>query len=614
MVQVCPRCQRANPPAAAFCWFDGNLLQHGAAPTIPTFPQEFVFPSGRRCRTFDELVQGCQFEWAAARGLLRSGALGQYLATIGRHDLAQAAEESQRLPDPDIALLRFIDQLPATPGQGPRLELSPRRLIIGPLRPGEQRQIALSLSNHGKGLLQGKVAISEGGGWLRSADGAAEVAVKTDKKQQVTLHIDGRGLTAAQAYSGKLTVVTNGGVAEVPVGLQVGAMPFPRAPFQGVSSPREMAEKFKASPKQAVPLLESGEVARWFRANGWGYPIAGTTARGVAAVQQFFEGMGLSKPPPLQLSHKDVQLVCEGPDTIESMVMLMTSAKKWVYAQADSDVPWLRVVSAVSGPQQAAIGFQVDPGSLAAGKIHTGTIQLTANAGQKLSVRVQVAVRRPEVSAAARWMRPILVGTLAALVLRLLLILPADVYARGIAGLPASEAAPIDVATWFMPPGGLFLRPFVLATWWIGALVGVILVVRASRQADRGGSEGGRRRRRQRSGMNDLFCGILAGAFAGLLASATMGSVLLLADAPALVALRGMVSARGPSPAPWHWIPLWCMMTTLLWAIWGAGLGALLGPLGRGGSQALTFLAAPVIGFFRLLHLNDAAAYFELSR
>jgi hypothetical protein len=614
MVQVCSRCQHANPDAAAFCWFDGNLLQHGAAPVVVTLPQEFVFRSGRKCRTFDELVQGCQFEWAAARGLLRSGDLGQYLAGIGRHDLAAAAEETRSIPDPDIALHRFIAGLPATQGQGPRLELSPRRLIIGPLRPGEQRQVALNLSNQGKGLLQGKVAISEGGEWLRTTDGSAEVAVKTDKDQQVTLHIDGRGLTASQAYSGKLTVVTNGGVAEVPVGLQLGSMPFSRPPFQGASSPREMAEKMKANPKQAVPLLESGEVARWFRANGWGYPVVGTPARGVAAVQQFFEGMGLSKPPPLQLSPPDIQLVCVGREVIEGAVTLLTTAKKWVYAQVESDVPWLRVVPVVSGPQQAAIDFQVDPSRLSPQKIHTGTIQLTANAGQKLQARIQVAVRRPQVSATSRWMRPILVGTLAALVLRLLLILPADVYARAVAGGPASESAPVEVATWFSPAGGGFLRPFVLSTWWVGILLGAVLVLRAGREANQGSAENGQRRRKEQSSASDLFCGLLAGAFAGLLGSATIGCVLLLADAPAVLMLHAMVSSRGPSATPWHWIPLWCMMTTLLWAVWGAGLGALLGPLGRGGSQALTLLAAPLIGLFRLLHLDGAAAYFELSR
>ena len=51
--------------------------------------------------------------------------------------------------------------------QGPRLDLDPRRLTLGSLRPGETRQIKLTVSNGGKGLLQGKVSVAEGGQWLR---------------------------------------------------------------------------------------------------------------------------------------------------------------------------------------------------------------------------------------------------------------------------------------------------------------------------------------------------------------------------------------------------------------------------------------------------------------
>jgi hypothetical protein len=614
MVQLCSRCQRANPDAAIFCWFDGVVLQQGATPPQLTLPREFSFPSGRRCRTYEELVQGCQQEWATARVLLRSGTLGAYLAGIGRHDLAHAAAESSGAPDPDIALHQFIAQLPATLVQGPRLELSPRRLVVERLRPGEQRQVTLTLANQGKGVLQGKVAVSDGGAWLRTTDGSGEVAVKTERTQQITLQIDGRGLTASQGYTAKLTVVTNGGVAEVPVGLEVGAMPFSRAPFAGVASPREMAEKMKASPKQAVPILESGEVSQWFRANGWAYPVVGPTARGVAAVQQFFEGMGLSKPPPLLLSQNQVQAVCVGPEPIQGAVILYTSAKKWVYAQADSDVRWLRVVPNVSGPQQAQLVYQIDPSALDSGKVYNGTIQLTANAGQKLVIPVQVAVRQPQQSAVRKWLRPVLVGAAAALLLRLLLALPADLFARAIAGPPASDTAPVEVATWFYPPGGSFLRHFILVTWWLGAVMGALLAWHASQQPDKDTPGPGRKVRGATSGLSDLFWGIIAGAFAGLLGGATLGCLLLLCDAPAMFLLNAMVASGGPSPNPWRWLPLWVVMTAALWSALGGGLGAVLGALGRGGKQALTALAAPLIWMLRLFGLEGAAAFCEVSR
>ena len=400
---ACPRCHRANPAGAVFCWFDGVALNQsaGAAASSPSrLPQEFVFPAGRQCRTWDELVEGCQAEWEDARDMLRKGDFGIYLARLGRMDLVRAAKEAQAQADPDIALENFISGLPGqrVHGGGPRLDLRPRRLMLGALRAGEQRQVHITIANQGKGLLQGKVRVSEGDDWLKivGVDGGRELPVKAARDQEVGLRVETRGLPAGRTYSAKLTVVTNGGVAEAPVRLDLTAVPFPKPPFQGASSPRDLAERMRANPKPAGPLLESGEVARWFEANGWSYPVPGTPAHGVAAVQQFFECMGLSKPPPLELSQSEIRLQCEAPEVARGQVTLRTPAKKWVYAQASADKPWLRVTTPnVSGPQQSTISFEVDPALVADGPVHDAVLQISANAGQRFQVRVRVEVRRP---------------------------------------------------------------------------------------------------------------------------------------------------------------------------------------------------------------------------
>src|SRR5207253_2373999 len=133
----------------------------------------------------------------------------------------------------------------------------------------------------------------------------------------------------------------------VPVSLELAAYPFPRPPFEDAGSPREMAELMRKQPKPAVALLESGEVRRWFEANGWTYPVSGPTAPGVAAVQQFFEGMGLSKPPPLQLSEDEVHFTCVQPEVVRGKVALRAGSKKWVYAYSDSDASWLKVTTPI---------------------------------------------------------------------------------------------------------------------------------------------------------------------------------------------------------------------------------------------------------------------------
>jgi hypothetical protein len=599
MVQTCPRCQRANPREAVFCYFDGVVLRQGVAGvgSPAQLPQEFVFPSGRRCKTFDDLVQGCQYEWEDARELLHQGRFAHYFAQIGRHDLARTAQEHQVQADRDIALHNFVSQLPANQVQGPRLDLNPRRLMLGGVRPGEQRHVPLTVTNQGKGLLQGKVTVSEGGQWLQIADGdnAAAYALKTARAQQIGLRIDARGLTAPQTYSGKLTVITNGGIAEVAVRLDVVSVPFAHAPFQGASSPRQMAERMRGHPKQAVPLLESGEIARWFTANGWTYPVAGQTAKGVAAVQQFFECMGLSKPPPLQLSDQQLEFVCTPPEVVQAKVTLRTAAKKWVYAQADSDAPWLRVTTpSVSGPQQTQIAFEVDSGLLKGDGSHRGTVQIIANAGQKLAVRVHLTCLRRHEPFARRLLQPFIVGALLALLLRLLLTGPADLIARDWGQWAGSSELR---APWIYTPSSenSFLKLFILATWWIGILLGAGLVWR----------RGGR--------LTDVFCGGIAGAFAGFIGSATLGCLLLVFDAVPGAVLTRLAAPNAFASAPALWMPLWIALASACWAVLGGGAGFLLSGLGQRGLRLLSAAAEPLAWLFRRCGFERAAAFFLLE-
>src|SRR5205823_6744776 len=166
---VCPRCQRVNPAEAVYCYFDGMVLRAHAGGPLPVpgqLPHEFTFPSRRRCRTLDDFVQGCQYEWEDARELLRRGDFTRFFTSAGRMDLAQAARETEALPDPDIALHNFLSSLPVQEARGPRLDLNPRRIVLGKMRPGESRPIRLQVLNTGKGLLQGKLSVAQGGAWL----------------------------------------------------------------------------------------------------------------------------------------------------------------------------------------------------------------------------------------------------------------------------------------------------------------------------------------------------------------------------------------------------------------------------------------------------------------
>ncbi len=98
----CPLCNRVNPDEALFCCHDGAALGGGSRPVGPVavgaqpFGSAFVFPTGRFCRTFDELVLACEAHWDEARDLLREGLLEGFLSGLGRADLSWAA----RAPPP----------------------------------------------------------------------------------------------------------------------------------------------------------------------------------------------------------------------------------------------------------------------------------------------------------------------------------------------------------------------------------------------------------------------------------------------------------------------------------------------------------------------------------
>jgi hypothetical protein len=605
--QLCPRCQRAAPPGGSYCHFDGTPLHlaPGQARHPPgRLPHEFVFPSGRHCKTYDELVQACQEEWAEARQLLHQGVLARYLAGVGRIDLAAAAQKAQAQPDPDIGLHTLLGALPALRPSGPKLDLKPRRLALDAMKPGEARIVRLTVGNVGKGLLHGTLTRSEGDDWVKllgaGVDGD-QCTLKTAYEQQVTLQVNTGGLSARRAYSARLTVITNGGVSEVPVSVEVAAVPFGKTPFQGADSPRGLAERMRAHPKQAVPLLENGDIARWFEANGWVYPVSQTPARGVAAVQQFFEGMGLSKPPPLQLSETEARHSCFSPEMCSGQVALRTTARKWVYASAEADVGWLRVTTpSVSGPQQAVIGYEIDSGLLDPDRVHEGTLQVVANAGQKLALKVVVDVRRPHEPFTRRLLRPFLTGAVLALLVRLALAVPGDVVARVLAA-PGSSAA-VGLGTWLEsplagPPGAVaaYVRTFVLATWWLGAVAGGVLLWR------RGGRSA------------DVLCGVLAGAVAGALGGATAACVLPLPDALPRLLLGPLAGLVGGAASPWVGTPLWLAVAAVGWGLLGGTAGLLLRLGGPRGVGILARLGRPVASVARLCGMPGLAGFFALT-
>jgi hypothetical protein len=184
-------------------------------------------------------------------------------------------------------------------------------------------------------------------------------------------------------------VVTNGGIAEVPVRLDLMVTPWPGGAYAGANSQRDLARRMRNTPDAAVALLYNGEVQRWFASNGWTYPIVGLPAPGRAAVQQFFEELGLSKPPPLTLSEQELRLRVKAGEVVRGQVTLRTSARRIVYGRAESNSPWLKVKTpSLAGDFQVLIEFELDSSLMPEDRLYQGTLEVIGNCGQTFTVCV----------------------------------------------------------------------------------------------------------------------------------------------------------------------------------------------------------------------------------
>jgi len=565
----------------------GEFPPVGPPPVAGVLGQEFVFPSGRRCRSIEDFVQGCNYEWEDARNLLKQGAFSKYFTSNGRIDLAKSAREAEAQADLDMGLVQFLSTLPASAVAGPRLDLNPRRLILGTWRPGETRIVPLVVQNTGRGMLQGKLTVAEGRSWLWIESDLPgdnmQSTIRTGREQTVNLRIDTRGLVAPQSYSARLTVITNGGIVEVPVRLDLGSLPFAKFPFQGVSSPRELAERMRGNPKPAAPMLESGEIRQWFEANGWTYPVQGFTAKGIAAVQQFFEAMGLSKPPVVELSHDKIACVVSPGQVVEQTVSLRTANKKWVYAEVTSNVPWVRIkTSQVAGAQQAPVTFEIDSRQLGRGDKHVTQVRMLANGGQELLLPIIVELHRPPRSLWDRVLRPFLSVAIALLIYRLALLIPLDLIAR-LFWTSTTDPQPGTLAAWAEAPNLVegCLTHFVLLTCWIGPLVGGWLLW-------------------QRTGhWLDAVWGANAGVLMGVIVSAGVVCLLGVIEMIPRVVM-GSIPAKPPAFVA---TILWLFAITLWWLLLGGLTGVGLPFLGARGVQIQQALVWPLLGVLRPMGL-----------
>ncbi|HKB42388.1 MAG TPA: zinc ribbon domain-containing protein, partial [Gemmataceae bacterium] len=400
MPQTCPACSRINPAEALFCFQDGTPLRALAGraerldPGSRPFPAPFVFPSGVACQTFDQLALGCVNDWSAAVELLRQGYFAGFLGGLGRAALAQAAKEAARYPDPDRGLDQFLAKLPARSLTPASLTVEPRKINLGQLTAGVDRKIELHLGNQGMGLLFGSVTCEETS-WLAVGEGHGVASKMLQFLSDTVLPVQVRGqhLRAGnKPLQGRITIQSNGGTEVVVVTADVPIVAFPDGVLAGAKSPRQIAEKAKANPKEAAALFEKGRVAAWYKSNGWDYPVLGDSASGVAAVQQFFEALGLTAPPKVEISDQALTIFCKPGESLRHTLTVSTPEKRPVYARAVSDKAWLKIAGIKMEGRTATIQLTVPSVPDVPGETIEALVTVTSNGNQRFEVPVTLSV------------------------------------------------------------------------------------------------------------------------------------------------------------------------------------------------------------------------------
>ncbi|MGL4553329.1 MAG: hypothetical protein ACRC33_19355 [Gemmataceae bacterium] len=398
-VQPCTRCARANPADGSYCYACGVALANPGRLAVAVgsrpFNSPFVFPSGRSCRSFDELALACQGDWPTACGLLKDGYLESFLGGLGRIDLALAAKEASRYPDPDRGLDQFLTALPTTVLAEPRLRVDPTDVSLGQLDADRPRSFTLELDNQGKRLLYGKV--TSAAVWLTLGD--AEVSEKafhfTDEDRVVVNVRADRVRAGGRAVEGKLVVSSNAGVVTVTVRAERPVKAFSGGSLTGAKSPRQIAEKAMAGAKEVAPFFESGEVERWYQANGWVYPVKVPAASGLAAIQQFFEALGLTKPPAVEIDRERIDVTAAPGESVELSVTVSTPEKRPVFAHATSNVPWLEVSRAKLSGKVATVPMTVARVPDRPGEVLRAELTVVSNGNARWVVPVTVEVVEP---------------------------------------------------------------------------------------------------------------------------------------------------------------------------------------------------------------------------
>jgi hypothetical protein len=118
----------------------------------------------------------------------------------------------------------------------------------------------------------------------------------------------------------------------------------------------------------------------------------------LGAVQQFFEALGLTTPPRVEISTQRVQLYGSPGASVETTIHLQAVEKRPVFAHATTSTPWLQIGKIHLGGQKAKIPVRIPSVPATPGQVLPAKIQVTANGNQRFVVELSLQVEGPQSS------------------------------------------------------------------------------------------------------------------------------------------------------------------------------------------------------------------------
>lgn len=397
---ICPRCRHANPQHAQYCHHDGILLDgvREAQKAKSDFPSPFIFKSGLTCKDYKTLAQGILAEWDRSREMLAFAEWEDFFNGLGRVDLAQAASQARLFPDPDRGLDQLLSALPGLEARPGTVRIEKRALEFGTLQVGVEARSSIILENSGDRLIWGDAILRDAPWCSLSEEGPlADRSFRYIKQLKMDLHVPADNVRGGgRLLSGTLLIKTES--EEILINISAkepDVIPFDGDLFHGAISPRQIAEKSRTKPREAVPLFLSGKVAQWYQINGWSYPVTGPTAPGMACVQQYFEAHGFAPAPKVDIDPPAILLSVTPGEPATQKLLLKTSEKRHVFGYVLPSETWVHAGDLEPNYQTATIPLVFNTQGLNLHEPRRVVLTVLANGQQQFNIPVEIRASVP---------------------------------------------------------------------------------------------------------------------------------------------------------------------------------------------------------------------------